>query len=199
MSLDTQQAAVIIRVTARCLVIVTVLSILANRPSGAAQSQVPSPVTTATSAVDDTSSLSDDELEARIQQKLTARPDKSQNQPWNSQLVVYLTTSVLTFGIAVIIVMAVLVVRKSQTGDVLRLFTVPMVIVAAVFLVVTGFSNEQITPVIGLLGTLAGYVLGVQSQKSAMGASPDGGAGGAQPAADGQTKPPASAEETRDR
>lgn len=89
----------------------------------------------------------------------------SQAQPWDSSLVKFLTLSVLAFGLLVIITMAVLVIRKSQAGDVLRLFTVPMVIVAAVFLVVTGFSNEQITPVIGLLGTLAGYTLGVQSQK----------------------------------
>jgi hypothetical protein len=189
MSLHTLEAAVIIRLAARCLVIVTVLSILANSPHGAAQSQVSSPVTTATSAVDDTSSLSDDELEARIQQKLPAISDKPQNQPWNSQLVVYLTTSVLAFGIAVIIIMAVLVVRKSQTGDVLRLFTVPMVIVAAVFLVVTGFSNEQITPVIGLLGTLAGYVLGVQSQKSATRGSPESDGGGTQPPSNGKPNP----------
>ena len=86
-------------------------------------------------------------------------------QPWNPELVKFLTVSVLAFGLLVILTMAVLVVRKSQAGEVLRLFTVPMVIVAAVFLVVTGFSSAQITPVIGLLGTLAGYILGVQSQK----------------------------------
>jgi hypothetical protein len=86
--------------------------------------------------------------------------------------------------------MAILVMRKSQTGDVLRLFTVPMVIVAAVFLVVTGFSNEQITPVIGLLGTLAGYVLGVQSQKGPTGGSPESGGGGTQPPSNGKPKPP---------
>ena len=106
------------------------------------------------------SELSDDQLAAMIKQAGTG-----QGQPWSPELVKFLTVSVLIFGIAVIITMAFLVLKKSQTGEVLRLFTVPMVIVAAVFLVVTGFSNAQITPVIGLLGTLAGYILGVQSQK----------------------------------
>jgi len=108
------------------------------------------------------SNLTDAQLQEAIA-KLTSHPIAG--QPWNPELVKFLTISVLAFGLAVIFTMAVLVVRKSQAGEVLRLFTVPMVIVAAVFLVVTGFSSAQITPVIGLLGTLAGYILGVQSQK----------------------------------
>jgi ABC-type transport system involved in cytochrome c biogenesis permease subunit len=108
----------------------------------------------------DLSKLSDAEL-----QQLITQTSAQAGQPWNPDLVKFLTVSVLAFGLLVIITMAVLVVRKSQAGEVLRLFTVPMVIVAAVFLVVTGFSSAQITPVIGLLGTLAGYILGVQSQK----------------------------------
>jgi hypothetical protein len=47
-----------------------------------------------------------------------------------------------------------------SAGDTLRLATMPMVIASAIFLVLLGFSNEQMTPVIGLLGTLIGYVLG---------------------------------------
>ena len=110
----------------------------------------------------DLSNLPDDQLAQLINEKIVTG---QAGQPWSSELVKFLTVSVLVFGILVIVTMAVLVLRKSQTGEILRLFTVPMVIVAAVFLVVTGFSNEQITPVIGLLGTLAGYILGVQSQK----------------------------------
>lgn len=110
------------------------------------------------------SKMSDAQLEKAI--KDHAAKQSQGTQPWDAPLVKFLTVSVLAFGLIVIGIMAVLVLNKSQTGDVLRLFTVPMVIVAAVFLVVTGFSNSQITPVIGLLGTLAGYVLGVQSQKA---------------------------------
>lgn len=61
-------------------------------------------------------------------------------------------------------------VRPNESND--RLVRqVSEVTDAAVFLVVTGFSNTQISPVIGLLRTLAGYVLGVQSQKSGQGSS----------------------------
>lgn len=110
----------------------------------------------------DLTKLSDTELQQLINQSSA----QLQAQPWTSDLVKFLTVSVLAFGFFVILTMAVLVLRKSSAGEVLRLFTVPMVIVAAVFLVVTGFSSAQITSVIGLLGTLAGYILGVQSQKN---------------------------------
>lgn len=121
----------------------------------------------------DPSKMSDAELNKAIK-KADNNAKATADQPWNGPLVKFLTISVLAFGLIVIIIMAILVLKQSQTGDVLRLFTVPMVIVAAVFLVVTGFSNAQITPVIGLLGTLAGYVLGVQSQKSGQGSSKSG-------------------------
>lgn len=115
----------------------------------------------------DPSKMSDIQLDKAIKEHSAKHATQApQSQPWDASLVKFLTVSVLAFGLIVIGIMAALVLRKSQTGDVLRLFTVPMVIVAAVFLVVTGFSNSQITPVIGLLGTLAGYVLGVQSQKA---------------------------------
>ena len=35
-----------------------------------------------------------------------------------------------------------------------------LIIVAAIFLVVVGYTSEQIAPVMGLLGAIAGYILG---------------------------------------
>jgi hypothetical protein len=139
----------------------TVSSAATRQPPPVGQ---PPPVATASPASEDLSKLSDAEIEQRIQ-NVTQAPDEAQKQPWNPSLVKFLTTEVLIFGIIVIIVMGVLVLKNSSAGEVLRLFTVPMIIVAAVFLVVTGFSKDQITPVTALLGTLAGYILGVQSQK----------------------------------
>jgi hypothetical protein len=153
-----------------CISIAIALSILPT-VSSATPSQTPSPATTATPTGEDLTKLSDAELEQRLQ-NVTQAPGEAQKQPWDSGLVKFLTTEVLIFGIVVIIVMGVLVLRNSSTGEVLRLFTVPMIIVAAVFLVVTGYSKDQITPVTALLGTLAGYILGVQSQKGGTPTSP---------------------------
>ena len=38
--------------------------------------------------------------------------------------------------------------------------------VFAIFLVVAGYSDQQIAPVIGLLGTIAGYLLGKESGRT---------------------------------
>jgi len=148
-------------------ILVVALSILPV-VSLAAATQVPPPAArTARPPSEDLSKLSDAEIEQRIETvgQAPGETQQQQGQPWDAGLVKFLTTEVLVFGIVVIIVMGVLVLNNSSTGEVLRLFTVPMIIVAAVFLVVTGYTKDQITPVTALLGTLAGYILGVQSQK----------------------------------
>ena len=85
---------------------------------------------------------------------------------WDKGLVVTLSMSILVFGIAVILIMAYLISKNTRASYVLRAFGVPLIIVAAIFLVVTGYSQEQIAPVIGLLGTIAGYLLGSKTSES---------------------------------
>jgi hypothetical protein len=81
-------------------------------------------------------------------------------QPWNPWLVSFLTVVVILFCLVVLHYMWNMLKSGQSAGDVLRLATMPMVIGAAIFLVLLGFSNEQMTPVIGLLGTMIGYILG---------------------------------------
>lgn len=71
-----------------------------------------------------------------------------------------LSISVLVFVLLIVGIMTYLIRAGRKADDVLRALGVPMIIGAAVFLVVTGFSQNQISPVIGLLGTIAGYLLG---------------------------------------
>lgn len=165
------RVALLLSLVAMALSILPVASPAATQP--------PPRALTAKLPDEDLTRLSDTDLDKRIEAvgQAPAESKQQQEQPWDPPLVKFLTTEVLVFGIIVIIVMGVLVLNKASTGEVLRLFTVPMIIVAAVFLVVTGFDKDQITPVTALLGTLAGYILGVQSQK-----------GGNQPSA----KPPPS-------
>jgi amino acid transporter len=162
MNTQTGNIAAINLALLACIAIVIALSILPTVSFAA--TQPPQPATTTTPTGEDLTKLSDAELDQRIQ-NVTQTPEEAKKQPWDASLVKFLTTEVLVFGIIVIIVMGVLVLNNSSAGEVLRLFTVPMIIVAAVFLVVTGYSKDQITPVTALLGTLAGYILGVQSQK----------------------------------
>jgi hypothetical protein len=83
---------------------------------------------------------------------------------WDRTLVLTLSLSILVFGTIVILIMSYLVLQQSDTSFVLRAFGVPMIIVASIFLVVTGYSQQQIAPVIGLLGTIAGYLLGTNTR-----------------------------------
>lgn len=98
-----------------------------------------------------------------------------QGQPWSPELVYTLGGAVLLFGLLMSLIMGWLVKGGRPSDQVLRTFCVPLIVVAAVFLVVVGYNQDQIAPVIGLLGTIAGYLLGKsnapvdQSQEEARG------------------------------
>lgn len=71
-----------------------------------------------------------------------------------------LSCTVIGFGVFVLICITYLIRRDKQIETLLRPFGTILIIIAAVFLIVAGYSENQIAPVIGLLGTIAGYVLG---------------------------------------
>ena len=81
------------------------------------------------------------------------------DQPWSKDLVEYLGISVLVFGIIAMVLMFILFMRNRTTDLVLRAFGIPLIIISAVFLIVAGYTENQIAPVMGLLGTIAGYLL----------------------------------------
>ena len=75
---------------------------------------------------------------------------------------IILSVSILLFG-AVVIGLAMHNTPKSSTIEQrLRFFATILVIVMAVFLVVAGYGKDQIAAPLGLLGTIAGYLLGRQ-------------------------------------
>lgn len=53
--------------------------------------------------------------------------------------------------------------RSGLTEDFIRSFIVLVVVFAALFLIVAGYSEKQTAPVFGLLGTVIGYVFGRMS------------------------------------
>ncbi len=94
-------------------------------------------------------------------------------QPFSTGLVGGLSLGLMFFGIYIYW----LVTRLIQNGKIqvpthdgqwlLRLIVVPMCVLAAVFMVLVGYSSEQAAPTIGLLGTIIGYLLGSTRQVSA--------------------------------
>ena len=74
---------------------------------------------------------------------------------------VWLSFGVLIFGLLVMAIELYLMkVNKFDQNQTIKFLLVTLIITAALFLIAAGFSNNQIAPAMGLLGTVAGYLLG---------------------------------------
>ena len=72
-----------------------------------------------------------------------------------------LSLMVLIFGTVVLLFQFFLIWKKLFTpSQSVRTMIITLVIIASLFLISAGFSSDQITPIIGLLGTIVGYLLG---------------------------------------
>jgi hypothetical protein len=79
---------------------------------------------------------------------------------WTADNALTISSIVLIFGLCVMFMSARALMRGIPAAAVLRLFGMLTIIVMAVFLIVAGYNTEQVAPVVGLLGTLAGYLVG---------------------------------------
>lgn len=80
---------------------------------------------------------------------------------WTTTNAMTMSSVVLVFGLVVIGICAALMrASKPSPEAVLRVFGTVLIITGALFLVVAGYDDKQMAPVMGLLGTLAGYLLG---------------------------------------
>lgn len=88
-------------------------------------------------------------------------PMSSDIVPTKTEQEVWLSIGVLIFGVVVILAQAILMLKREETlGESFKYLSVTLIIVGALFLVTAGYGNTQIAPIIGLLGTVAGYLLG---------------------------------------
>jgi|SRR5690242_14834428 len=75
----------------------------------------------------------------------------------------YLAWGILAFTLLALCIEAFVVVKAQKPWSpqsILRVFGLTIIVPLAVFLIVAGYSENQIAPVIGLLGVIAGYLLG---------------------------------------
>jgi hypothetical protein len=88
-------------------------------------------------------------------------PTLGWTQPWSPGLVQFLAIGVLLFAFAALILATVLLWRShAPAHHVLRVFGVITILGFSALLLVIGYSNEQLTPIVGLFGAIAGYLLG---------------------------------------
>ena len=68
---------------------------------------------------------------------------------------------ILIFGIIIIGIEVYLIVKgQIKAKDVMKYIVVTLIITCVMFLITAGHNNDQIAPAMGLLGTIAGYLLG---------------------------------------
>jgi hypothetical protein len=78
-----------------------------------------------------------------------------------SRLEFQLSIFILGFGIILILLEIYLVRNKNISGeDTIKFIVITIIIISTLFLITAGYSNDQIAPAVGLLGTIAGYLLG---------------------------------------
>lgn len=85
---------------------------------------------------------------------------------WSVTNAMTISVIVLLFGLLVILLATYLTKVGKNTEAVLRIFGTILIILVAVFLVVAGYTDTQIAPVMGLLGTIAGYLLGKETKEA---------------------------------
>jgi hypothetical protein len=72
----------------------------------------------------------------------------------------YLTLIILFFGLLALVLLY-LMVRHDRGGPFeLRIFTITILVFGSLLVVSAGFGTDQLGPVIGFFGTIAGYILG---------------------------------------
>ena len=91
---------------------------------------------------------------------------------WSTSNAMTVSSCVLLFGLCSLIIAAVLMKKTQVTTDgILKVFGMILLIFASVFLVTAGYTEYQIGPVLGLLGTIAGFIFGRMQSQTATAAS----------------------------
>jgi hypothetical protein len=92
---------------------------------------------------------------------LATRQAPTSTQGWSAELVQFLAVSILAFTFLALLLCTVLMWRNRASGyHVLRVFGIVFILGISALLLVVGYSNEQLTPIVGLFGAVAGYLLG---------------------------------------
>lgn len=82
------------------------------------------------------------------------------NQPWSQELVILLAAGIICFSVITLFLAAVLLWRSNtRPHNILRVFGILTIVSLSTLLMVVGYSDQQLTPIIGLFGAVAGYLL----------------------------------------
>jgi hypothetical protein len=115
-----------------------------------------SDLTTKLSDISSPSKGTDGDKSGDILVEMTHRMDLTHDLGWG-----VLIFSIFLFGlIAALIFSGKVKVPENDGQWLVRVIVVPLAILGAIFLVVVGYSEDQMSPAVGLLGTIIAYLLG---------------------------------------
>jgi hypothetical protein len=80
---------------------------------------------------------------------------------WSRGVAITMGWSLLLFTVIMLALATALLWRRNMNGvQIVRLFLLVLIISMSAFLVVVGYTDKQLMPIIGLFGAIAGYLLG---------------------------------------
>jgi hypothetical protein len=71
-----------------------------------------------------------------------------------------LTIIIFVFGLLALILLYLMIRNERTTPFVMRIYVITILIFGSLLVVSSAYTTEQISPVIGFFGTIAGYILG---------------------------------------
>jgi hypothetical protein len=85
-----------------------------------------------------------------------------------------LSVGVLVFGILAMGMQILVMLRQNRYWDVwsIKIVGLTLVISSGLFLIVAGYSQDQVAPMMGILGTVVGYLLGKDDSPTRPGGPP---------------------------
>jgi hypothetical protein len=100
---------------------------------------------------------------------------------WSVQDAMTISAATLVFGLVAFLVGAYVMRREQSSDALLRVLGTILIVFSTLFLLVAGYTDAQVAPAFGLLGTIAGYIFG----KSASAPASNGGGAGTGPSSGG--------------
>lgn len=103
--------------------------------------------------------------EAQLEQSIAQTgPTPAVPSWWSVTDAMTVSAVILGFGIFALALAAWMIRHERDSQVILRVFATIIIITLTVFLIVAGYSDQQIAPAVGLLGTIAGYLLARTTQ-----------------------------------
>lgn len=130
-----------------CILAIVILVVVLARPAPASQEPGAN--------VEDRGNI------ARSPASFRETPDEG-TRNWTT-IEIVLSVALLVFALAIFILQTVLIMKLKLNWtpvSILRFNGLTLIIAGGLLLVIAGYSNQQMSPVIGLLGAIAGYLLG---------------------------------------